>query len=103
MASPIFNGIGDAFLSALGEVGEALYTPVTDPAFDVRAVFHDQFVELDLSGIPYTTPTPTAWIKTTDFPNAQSGDTIVLDGTTWEVRAAEPDGVAMTRLTLSKE
>ncbi|MDH4101733.1 MAG: hypothetical protein OEV28_14305 [Nitrospirota bacterium] len=87
-------------IEALGE--PVTYTSVIDGVKNINVVFDESAVDFN----PYTgevsAPHTEAMVVTIDAPNARHKDTILIDGVTYEVTGAMPDGHGVTRLKLNR-
>lgn len=57
-----------------------------------------EFVETDID-----TAEPAAFVATSVVATAKIGDTLKIDGTTYQIIGVEPDGNGLTRLRLSQD
>lgn len=84
----------------LAIVGEDVqYTPINGVARTLRGEFRIP-PAIATVGIGMQAFDPVLTIRTSDLPDAGTGDTIVRAGVTYSVVSAEPDGTAFTRLIL---
>jgi hypothetical protein len=90
------------FLRTFGEREPALYSEAGGEPREVQAIFNSAYTELDVSGVPIGDSRPTAWVATSDVPNAGDSDEdrITVGGKTWRIVACKPDGKGMSELQL---
>lgn len=83
---------------------DATYTPSGGAASTVKVIFDNKYqVAVDMDGFAGVASSgPAATGKTTDFANAKAGDTLVISGTTYYLKTAEPDGTGISVMQLSR-
>lgn len=82
----------------------ATYTPLDGDPVSVSVIFDEAYEILTpVAGLEVGSTAPAAWIDTDDAPDAARGDQLVVDSVTYEVLTAQPDGLGVTRLLLSKD
>ena len=70
---------------------------------DVTAIFDNEYLAEQLVEGEVSSLEPQAHIATADIPEAQAGDTLKVEGTTYNITNVEPDGTGLTRVVLSKD
>lgn len=100
MPAPFFNGLGEAILETFKDVQQAVFTPQVGPAQPIDVIFNDRHEDVDLNGIPYGAPKPTAWIRT-GLVNPAFNDTLVINSVSYLIKEIKPDGLELTQLTLT--
>lgn len=103
---PVFGGMPDAFLDALGEDGAQITIAGVPLAEPVRVVARGPFGAIapdagygegGVNGM-----TPTASFAEGDVPGLKDGDRMVFKGVTWIIREPLPDGRGMVRCQLER-
>jgi hypothetical protein len=67
----------------------------------ITALLRKEYVEVEVEGeVGVESNAPFAFVRTSDVPNIQQGDTLGISGTTYTVVEVMPDGEGMTDLRL---
>ena len=69
----------------------------------IRCQFENEFAQQLPGEVGVAAASPRAYCRTEDVSTAAVDDTLVIDGTTYNVIAVEPDGTGVTVLVLSKD
>ena len=67
----------------------------------ITALLRKEYVEVEVEGeVGVESNAPFTFVRTSDVPNIQQGDTLGISGTTYTVVEVMPDGEGMTDLRL---
>lgn len=91
--SAIFNATGDA----------ATYTENGQPATSIKVIFIKDYDPVEAHDVAVEAYSVFARAITTDVPNAGTGDTLLVQGTTYNVKRARPGEPGETILVLSED
>jgi hypothetical protein len=71
----------------------------------INGIFDNEYAEVEIeAGVPISSTRPGFMCRTADLPSgAEPEDTIVISGTTYNVRAIKSDGTGMTVLLLEQQ
>lgn len=100
MPAPLFAPMASIFLRTFGERTLAQYSENGAAAKPIRCIFNEAYAETDVNGIPIEDTRPTAWVATSDAPNASNRDRITVGGKEWKLVSCKADGKGMTELVL---
>lgn len=81
----------------------ATYHKNDGEAIETKAIFQSAYADTDINGVPVEDRNPTAWFLTDVIGKADNRDTVEIDGQHWRIRAAEPDGYGIVRITLGRQ
>jgi hypothetical protein len=80
------------------------YTVQGGSAATIKAIFDNQFIEVDSGGsVGFAIQQPKLTCRTSDVVNCTEGDTFVISGTTYLSRIVQDDGTGMTEIVLEKQ
>lgn len=84
----------------------AVYTKVGGGAATLSGIFDAPHIAIDLGDAPISDRRPTFLCRSADVPTGaqggNAGDTLVVDGETYQVADLEPDATGMTRIVLGR-
>jgi hypothetical protein len=105
--NPIFNRMPRMFMARFKEKDKALYSESGAEPREVDVIFNARYalVLVGNDGLSAQSIEPVAWLKADDVPNLRSGasgDTLLINGTTYKVSTNEPDGYGMIMARLKK-
>lgn len=99
-----FDAFADDVLSTDAFAQAATWTHAGGVPTTINVVLDTEYAAPEGVGIAGVSgAAPIAICKTSDVPGAARGDTLVVDGTTYYVTEAMPDGDGFTTLRLSRE
>lgn len=100
---PVETADDRAFL--LADFGVSVtYTVQGGSATTIKAIFDNQFVEVDAGGdVGFAIQQPRLTCRTSDVANCTEGDSFVISGTTYLSRIVQDDGTGMTLIVLEKQ
>jgi hypothetical protein len=81
----------------------ATLRPGLSTARDLRCFFHEDYYAAEAGVVDVNTTQPSAVCKPSDVADAAQGDQFTVEGRTFRVRRAFPDGSGWTVLLLHKE
>lgn len=92
-------------LILLADFGQDVtYTVQGGQAATIRAIFDNQFIQVDSGGsVGFAIQQPKLTVRTQDVVNCTEGDTFVVSGTTYISRVVQDDGTGMTEIVLEKQ
>ena len=92
-------------LILLADFGQNVtYTVQGGSAATIRAIFDNQFIQVDSGGsVGFAIQQPKLTCRTEDVPNCTEGDSFVVSGATYISRIVQDDGTGMTEIVLEKQ
>ena len=92
-------------LILLADFGQNVtYTVQGGSAATIRAIFDNQFIQVDSGGsVGFAIQQAKLTCRTEDVPNCTEGDSFVVSGATYISRIVQDDGTGMTEIVLEKQ
>lgn len=94
---PVFAGLGDVFVSALGQA--VTLTLGGETVREVTAIFRNP-TEFSLE---ISQPAPQIALRAVDASGLVDGDLVTIDGAEYRIRTLNPDGKGMVDVILEAE
>lgn len=99
----MFSESIDDFFKTAEHATAGTYKPSGGSASTVNGIFEKEYLGSEFGNVGIENSNPTFLCKTADVSNAAHGDTIVLSGTTYNIRGVQPDGTGITLLELEEQ
>ena len=92
-----------AFFDTTEHGTAATFTRAGPPGVSVVCVFRNEFFQVDDGMVAVESSQPLVTVESSKITGVAHGDTMTIDGTTYNIVAIKPDGTGVTDLVLEAQ